>query len=268
MIIMDAPWLAAVQGKDYLFPAGWPIADWIVNLAYPTLILIVYRVRRRHNLVLPGERGLVTGAVTLAAIFFVSVPLTMMHLALAVQLQVPRVFWMLDFLATLMVVWLVAEGPRPSPRRAMVVATIVAALAFTRGLYVMRIGHPERALIERDLPHDEWTDVMARVAQLPKSTHVLADPGHAWRYGTSVRVAAKRDVYLEDVKDAALAMYSREVADRVVARARDAPDFSALTAETARELARKYALDVLVTDRDVPLAEVYRNGRFRLYRLR
>ncbi len=29
---------------------------------------------------------------------------------------------------------------------------------------------------------------------------MLADPGHAFKYGTSVRVSAERDVFLEDVE--------------------------------------------------------------------
>jgi hypothetical protein len=132
----------------------------------------------------------------------------------------------------------------------------------------MAVEHADRSLVQRDLVDDDWTDVMRHVAQLPVSTHVLADPGHAWKYGTSVRVAASRDVYLEDVKDSAIAMYSREVAERVVARKRDLPDFARLTADAARALAIKYDLDVLVIDRELPLVQIYRNNRFLLYSLR
>ena len=39
-----------------------------------------------------------------------------------------------------------------------------------------------------------------------------ADSGHAWRYGTSVRVSGGRDVFLEETKDSAVAIYSRDVA--------------------------------------------------------
>ena len=60
---------------------------------------------------------------------------------------------------------------------------------------------------------------MRWLARQPADVHVLADPGHAWKYGTSVRVAAERDVLLEEVKDSALAIYSRDVAVRVVERA-------------------------------------------------
>ena len=55
---------------------------------------------------------------------------------------------------------------------------------------------------------------------------MLADPGHAWKYGTSVRVSAARDVFLEEVKDSALAIYSRDVASRVVERTAAIGDFA------------------------------------------
>ena len=97
---------------------------------------------------------------------------------------------------------------------------------------------------------------------------MLADPGHAWKYGTSVRVSASRDVFLEDVKDSALAIYSRDVAARVVERAAAVGDFSQLTAERSRELAARYELDYLVTTADLDLPLAYRNSDFRIYSLR
>jgi len=101
-------------------------------------------------------------------------------------------------------------------------------------------------------------------ANTSRSAWVLAPPGHAWMYGTSVRVAAARDVYLEEVKDAALAMYSRASAMRVLERVPVAAGFDALTAERARAIGP----DLLVTERDLELPLLYGNGRFRVYRLR
>ena len=46
----------------------------------------------------------------------------------------------------------------------------------------------------------------------PVNWHVLADPGHAWKYGSSVRVAARRDTLLESGKDSSMAMYDRDLA--------------------------------------------------------
>lgn len=109
---------------------------------------------------------------------------------------------------------------------------------------------------------------MAWLRRQPRDTHVLADPGHGWKYGTSVRVSAERDVLLEEVKDSALAIYSREVAVRVVDRTQSVGDFASLTAEHARELARRYDLDFLVTESDLALPLAYSNAQFRIYSLR
>jgi hypothetical protein len=109
---------------------------------------------------------------------------------------------------------------------------------------------------------------MAWLRRQPRDTHVFADPGHGWKYGTSVRVSAERDVLIEEVKDSALAIYSREVAGRVVERTQAVGDFSALTADHARTLAGRYELDFLVTEADLPLPLAYRNQQFRIYSLR
>ena len=109
---------------------------------------------------------------------------------------------------------------------------------------------------------------MRWVRRQPTDTHVLADPGHAWKYGTSVRVAAERDVFLEEVKDSALAIYSRDVAVRVVERTAALGDFSVLTPAHALNLATQFDLDILVTEADLPLPVLYRNTEFRIYALR
>ena len=96
---------------------------------------------------------------------------------------------------------------------------------------------------------------------------MLADPGHAWKHGTSVRVSAGRDVFLEEVKDSALAIYSRDVARRVVERTQAVGDFTQLTPERARDLAAQYDLDYLVTTADLPLPIAYQNREFRVYEL-
>src|ERR1041384_1516352 len=102
----------------------------------------------------------------------------------------------------------------------------------------------------------------------PIGVHVLADPGHAFKYGVSVRGAAGRDVLLEDDKDSAIALYSRTMAERVVDRRRALQDFPSLTAAQARTLADRYHLDYLVTEEALPLPEVYRNSQFRIYALK
>jgi hypothetical protein len=102
----------------------------------------------------------------------------------------------------------------------------------------------------------------------PVDVHVLADPGHAWRYGSSVRIAAGRDVFLEEVKDAAIGMYSRDVAMRVLTRTRAVGDFTQLTPEHARTLAGEFDLHYLVTEATLQLPLAYENAGFRIYRLK
>jgi hypothetical protein len=81
-------------------------------------------------------------------------------------------------------------------------------------------------------------------------------------------VAAGRDVYLEEVKDKAMAMYSRRVAMRVAERSAAMPDFNGLTPAAAVALAERFGLDVLVTERALDLPLAYRNARFSIYRLK
>ena len=151
---------------------------------------------------------------------------------------------------------------------AVALAALLIAVSVSRGAYIIFIEHPERHLFELHLPEDPWNDAMQWVSRQPLNVSVLADPGHAWKYGTSVRVAAGRDVFMEDVKDSAIAMYSRDVAVRVVERSRALGDFTALTPERARALAAEYDLTYLVTEQPLPLAVAYRNSRFGIYRLR
>jgi hypothetical protein len=80
-------------------------------------------------------------------------------------------------------------------------------------------------------------------------------------------VSGERDVYLEEVKDLALALYSREVAVEALQRIRDVQNFSALTSEQLTALASRYDLDYVVADRDLDLPLAYRNEQFRVYSL-
>jgi hypothetical protein len=266
MVIMDPAWTAVLATKDYVFPTAWPAGAWLTNLAYPIVTLAIFRARARAGVTVPREAAVVAGAVALAGVFLLSLPFVAWRLALAVQLQVSRVFWMLDVLTTVYVLWWIAEAPgrRPLVRRAAFL--VLAAAATTRGVYVTYVEQ-DRAVVRPDLPRDEWTAAMTWLAGTPESTHVLADPGHAWKYGSSVRVAARRDVLLEEVKDSAMAMYGRAVARRVAERTDAIGDFQALTPERALALARAYDLDYLVTERPLSLPIAYRNSRFTIHLL-
>jgi hypothetical protein len=263
---MDPLWASAMAGKDYIFPSDWNASFWLVNLSYLAVAFGVYMLRRRRGLAVPREVGLLAGAAALVAVFLISWPLMLTGIALALQLQTSRVFWMLDFLAAIYLAWLFAEAPRSlAVRRAAVAIAIAAAIA--RGLFVWGTEHAGNPIARIGFPQDNWTDAMQWVSRTPPDTHILADPGHAWKYGSSVRVTGERDVYVEEVKDLALALYSRDVAVEALRRLADARDFDSLTPGQLRTLAARYDLDYLVVERDVDLPIVYRNEQFRVYSL-
>jgi hypothetical protein len=264
---MDATWLQAVASKDSLFATDWPLWAWATNLGFLGLLWWAHQVRTRRGQATREDTALVWGAIGLVMLFLVTLPLVAVGLSLAVQFQISRIFWLVDFLALVYIVAVVADTPTPR-HRAAVVALVLLGLSTGRGGYVMLVERPERALFEVHLPDSPWEDAMRWMARQPPNVHVLADPGHAWKYGTSVRVSAERDVLLEEVKDSALAIYSRDVAVRFVERTAAVGDFTSLTPDGARDLARRYDLDYLVTEADLTLPAVYRNTQFRIYSLR
>ena len=128
--------------------------------------------------------------------------------------------------------------------------------------------HAERALVQFSLPDSRWLDAMRWIARQRIDAYVLADPGHAFKYGASVRVAARRDVLLEDDKDSAIALYNRAIAVEVVERRRALVNFESLTVDGARALTARYGLTFLVTEAALDLPEVYHNDQFRIYALK
>jgi hypothetical protein len=267
---MDADWLAALEGKRYLFTDRWPGSEWLVLGAYVAVIAAVFRHRWRRGLTSPAESGVLAGLAGLLALFALALPLNAARVAFVIQLQVPRVLWLLDLVAVAYLVWFLAEGGKPSEgrTRARNVAVAILALALARGAYVTFVEHPERALLQVQLPPSDWNRALWWIeAHTPPDALVAAHPGHAWRFGTSVRVGAKRDVLLEEVKDSAMALYGRESALRDLDRIRALERFDSLTDEGARELATRYGASVLVIDRDLELPLLHRQGPFRIYAL-
>lgn len=129
--------------------------------------------------------------------------------------------------------------------------------------------YAERHIFQVTLPASDWSAAMAWLARQPVGTHVLANPGHALLYGSSVRVAAQRDVVLEDSKDTAVALYSRELALRIGERRKALADFDQLSSNRAAAVSRRYQVDYLVTagsPLSFPLA--YSNRTFRIYDMR
>jgi len=143
---------------------------------------------------------------------------------------------------------------------------LVALAAVMRGGYVGFIEHPERQVVALRPAEIDWTRLMEWVVQTPPGTHLLADPAHAWRHGASVRATSQRDVFLEEVKDPALAIYSKAVAQHVLDRLHDLGEFGTLTAERATVLADKYDPHYLLTDRSFELPLAHQVGPFRAYR--
>jgi hypothetical protein len=272
LVVMDAAWVAALSEKDYLFWSDWPAGAWATNVVAPAVLIGLFVARRRCHCVSDEERTVFTGAVLLLGLCAASLPFVEARVALAVQLQTTRVLWPIELLATAYLVWALAEAPwarwRVSPAfrtRALIIALALASTL--RGAYVLRVEH-ERPLVAIDLPATDWQQVGDWAARhTAADAHFLVDPGHAWKYGVSFRIAGQRDVVLEHVKDAAVATYSRDVALRVDQRARSIGDFGTMTAERAEALARAYDVDYLVVERALPLPLVYANGRFRVYAL-
>lgn len=275
LVVMDDPWLQAVASKDSLFATDWPSWAWAANLGFLGVLWWAHRWRERHEAATPEDAALVWGATALVALFLVTLPPVAARVSLAVQFQISRVFWLVDFVATMYVLAVIADvTPADSRsvslrrRGAATIAICLVGVSAIRGAYVMLVEQPDRPLFAIRAADSPWEDAMRWVSHQPRDAHVLADPGHAWKYGTSVRVSAERDVLLEEVKDSALAIYSRDVAVRFVERTTALGDFGALTADRALELARRYDLDYLVTTADLPLALAYRNDEFRIYALR
>ena len=263
---MDPIWIDALGGRNFIFANEWPLWAWIANLGLLGALWLAHSVRVRRGTATARDAGLVWGATALVALFLATLPLVSAHIALAVQFQFSRVFWVVDFLAALYLIAAAGESLRRTQAATLAVVLLTASAA--RATYIMWSEHAERRLFQVSLGASPWMDAMHWIAGQPLDVHVVAAADHAFKYGVSVRVAACRDVLLEDDKDAAVAMYSRAIAERVVERRKALADFSSLTAESARELATRFGVDYLVTETPLPLREVYRNTQFRIYALK
>ena len=263
---IDPVWIDALGGRNFIFANEWPLWAWIANLGLLGALWLAHGVRVRRGTATVRDTGLVWGATALVALFVATLPLVSAHVALAVQFQFSRVFWVVDFLAAIYLVAAAGESMRRTQAATLAVVLLTASAA--RGTYIMWSEHAERRLFQVSLGSSPWMDAMHWIAAQPLDVHVVAAADHAFKYGVSVRVAACRDVLLEDDKDSAVAMYSRAIAERVVERRKALADFSSLTAESARELGTRFGIDYLVTEAALPLREVYRNTQFRIYALK
>jgi hypothetical protein len=266
---MDEAWLAVIADRDYLFPSRWPLDAWLTNLVTVPVIAACWRARVRARLTIPGETPLVVGALALGALFLCWLPFDMAHVALAVQLQTSRVFWILDVLATVYLVWVLSEG-RAGYRvnRGAIVAAVLLTVSLARGLYISYVQFPDRQIFAIDIQHEDWRGAMAWARTTDPGSGWLADPGHAAKYGSSLRAGGYRDVLLERLKDRAIAMYDRQTAMRVADRERALSVLQWDTSDGALALARRFGLDYLVIDRELNLPLAHRSGSLYIYRLR
>lgn len=269
---MDAAWIDVIASKRYLFPDTWAAGTWIVNAIAPLAAAALYAWRVRLGLVGPAERGVFWGAMALVAAFLASLPFVAARVAMAVQLQTSRVLWQVELLATVYLVWALVDRPltsgTPGGRAAArALVALLAAASLARGVYILTVQF-DRPLARLDLIEDDWQQMAAWAARAtPTRARFLVDPQHVGRYGVSFRIAASRDVFLEAVKDTAIATYSRDVAAKVRDRQQAVPSFDALDVDAIAALARRYDLDVMITERELPLPVLHRVGRFRAYAL-
>lgn len=273
-VVMDPAWSAVFANKDYIFVSTWPAYAWLLNLAYLPVLWLIGRRRRDAGVAHPNEHRLLTGALGLFACFVVSVFFSESRVALAVQLQVSRVFWLMDLLVAAYIAWWITSddvvmrlSARWAPRVAL---AVVVVFSIGRGGYTVSAGGADRMLVRVDLPDDDWSRMMRWLRTQPTDWLVLAHPDHAWMYGTSVRVAASRDVVLESVKDSSISMYDRDVAMRVAERTQTLANFTTMSTDDARAIGRQYAATVLVTasTQTFALPRLYANGGFSVYDLR
>ncbi len=287
---MDATWRQVLEMKRYLVVPGWGVTAWLSNLAIAAFTFALYAYRHALGVATRREGALIVGCGLLFGLFLVSAPFSYAGIALAVQLQFNRVFWLLDVVGVAYLAWLLVESPlnirhishirhirrirrirRPvevtgwRPRQAVVVVLLL--LSLWRGGYRVLVERGGQPIVQVQLAETEWHDVMRWASMQPVGTHFLADPGHAGRYGVSVRAASGRDVYLELIKDTGIAIYSSDIAHRIARRVSDIGDFERLTAERARALAERYAIDFLITERPLDLPVAHRTGPFMVYDL-
>ena len=268
---MDAAWLEVLRSRRYLFTTEWSLATWVVDLLPAVALIAGFTARARQGLVAPAERGVFAGAMALLAIFVLTLPFVAAHVALAIQLQISRVFWPIELLTTVYIVWAVAEGPWLASLRArtvpMLLVFILAAGSAARGGYILAV-ETHRPLARLNLPDGDWQRVAtwARTST-PVSAHFLIDPTDLDREGVSFRVTAARDVFIEPSKDPSIAMYSRDIAMRVRERQAALPDFSLVTSGMVRDVSARYGLTHLVTVQEFPFTPVFRSGRLKVYSL-
>ena len=176
-----------MASKDSLFATEWPAWAWAANLGFLALLWWAHRTRVRRGHRPAEDEALVWGATALVALFLVTLPFVACEMSLAVQFQISRVFWLVDFLALVYVIAAVIEQMPARLEADASAATLdatrprCAAAArdcHGRGAYVMLVERPD-VRCSRCTCRSAWEDAMRLVARSRRDSHVLADPGHA-----------------------------------------------------------------------------------------
>ena len=117
---MDALWIEALGGRDLIFANQWPLWAWTANLGLLGALWLAHLVRARATgAAAPEDRALTWGATALVALFLITLPAVAAHVALAVQFQFSRVFWIVDLLVAMYGIAAIGEA---LPRRHMMTA--------------------------------------------------------------------------------------------------------------------------------------------------
>ena len=111
----DGPlWIEALGGRDFIFANEWPLWAWAANLGLLGCAVACARMRVRRGTAAREDRALVWGATALVALFLSTLPAVCAHVALAVQFQFSRVFWVVDLLVAIYAIAAIGES---LPRR-------------------------------------------------------------------------------------------------------------------------------------------------------
>ncbi|MGH9373341.1 MAG: hypothetical protein ACRD15_17610, partial [Vicinamibacterales bacterium] len=162
-VVIDADWREVLAAKTSLLANQWPLAAWLANLGTAAVWGWAYYDRRRHGLATIEDTGLAAGGAALVALFVATLPLVAAGVSFFVELQISRVFWIVDVMATIYVLGAI-ERIGAQPRMIRAAAAVLIALSCVRGVYSLYVDHPERRLFAFTLEASPWHGAMRWIA--------------------------------------------------------------------------------------------------------
>ena len=191
---MDAVWLQAVATKDSLFAIEWPLWAWASNLGLLGVLWAAHRRRRAAAGRAAPRSARSSGAPPRSSRCSwsrcrswpprVALAGAAADLARVLAGRLRRHASYLRRRAGRHAPWPARLG------RAVRWPSCLIALATGRGAYIMSSSIPTRRCSRSTCRRRRGRTRCAGWRAQPLDAHVLADPGHAWKYGTSVRVSA------------------------------------------------------------------------------